>query len=101
MPTYDYKCDACGHEFSKEQRISEKPIKACPECRKQQARRMISGTGNFLLKGGGWESDLYSGPSNRKKSESKPEAKSDAKPDAKPAKPSKKPSASSAPAAAE
>jgi putative FmdB family regulatory protein len=67
MPTYDYSCDNCGHEFEREQRITEDPIKKCPECGKMKARRMIGG-GNFILKGGGWESDLYSGPSNRSKS---------------------------------
>jgi putative FmdB family regulatory protein len=70
MPTYDYACDNCGHEFEREQRITEKPLKKCPKCDKDEARRMIGG-GNFILKGGGWESDLYSGPSNRSKSESK------------------------------
>ena len=64
MPTYDYSCDNCGHEFEREQRITEKPLKKCPKCGKDEARRMIGG-GGFILKGGGWESDLYSGPSNR------------------------------------
>jgi putative FmdB family regulatory protein len=70
MPTYDYACDNCGHEFERQQRITEKPLKKCPKCGKDEARRMIGG-GGFILKGGGWESDLYSGPSNRAKSESK------------------------------
>ena len=64
MPTYDYACDACGHEFERVQRITEKPLKKCPKCGKEKARRMIGG-GGFILKGGGWESDLYSGPSNK------------------------------------
>ena len=64
MPTYDYSCDNCGHEFERQQRITEKPLKKCPKCGKDKARRMIGG-GGFILKGGGWESDLYSGPSNR------------------------------------
>ncbi len=64
MPTYDYACDACGHEFERVQRITEKPLRKCPKCGKDKARRMIGG-GGFILKGGGWESDLYSGPSNR------------------------------------
>jgi len=70
MPTYDYACDNCGHEFERQQRITEKPLKKCPKCGKDEARRMIGG-GGFILKGGGWESDLYSGPSNRSKSEAK------------------------------
>jgi putative FmdB family regulatory protein len=75
MPTYDYHCDHCNHEFERVQRITEDPVKKCPECGKLKARRMIGG-GGFILKGGGWESDLYSGPSNRSKSEQKSESKS-------------------------
>ena len=76
MPTYDYTCANCGHEFEREQRITEDPIKKCPKCAKMKARRMIGG-GGFILKGGGWESDLYSGPSNRSKSSSKSESSTD------------------------
>ncbi|MBW1760962.1 MAG: zinc ribbon domain-containing protein [Deltaproteobacteria bacterium] len=70
MPTYDYRCDNCGHEFERQQRITENPLKKCPKCSKDKARRMIGG-GGFILKGGGWESDLYSGPSNRSESPAK------------------------------
>ena len=70
MPTYDYTCDACSHEFERVQRITEKPLKKCPKCGKLKARRMIGG-GGFILKGGGWESDLYSGASNRPSSSPK------------------------------
>ena len=59
MPIYDYGCKACDHEFEREQRISEKPLKKCPACGKLQAKRLISRT-SFVLKGGGWHSDLYS-----------------------------------------
>ncbi|MCB9619484.1 MAG: zinc ribbon domain-containing protein [Sandaracinus sp.] len=75
MPTYEYRCDACGHEFEKEQRISDKPIKKCPSCGAMKARRMIGGTG-FILKGGGWYSDLYSGPSNSSAKSSSSESSS-------------------------
>lgn len=75
MPTYDYSCDSCGHEFEREQRITEAPIRKCPKCGKLKARRMIGG-GGFILKGGGWESDLYSGPSNRSKSPKSPKSDS-------------------------
>jgi putative FmdB family regulatory protein len=59
MPIYEYQCKACGHEFEREQRITEDPIKKCPSCAAPQARRLISRT-SFVLKGGGWYSDLYS-----------------------------------------
>jgi putative FmdB family regulatory protein len=80
MPTYDYSCDACGHEFERQQRITENPLKKCPKCGKLKARRMIGG-GGFILKGGGWESDLYSGPSNRTAGESTSSESSSSKSD--------------------
>jgi putative FmdB family regulatory protein len=61
MPIYEYACEKCGHEFEREQRITEDPIRTCPECRAPRARRLISRT-SFLLKGAGWYSDLYASP---------------------------------------
>jgi putative FmdB family regulatory protein len=58
MPVYEYLCEKCGHEFEREQRITEDPVKVCPKCRAQKVRRLISRTA-FVLKGGGWYSDLY------------------------------------------
>ncbi len=93
MPTYNYACEACGHEWELEQRISENPVKKCPECGKMKARRMISGSGNFILKGAGWYSDLYHKPKTA--SSDKPTSSSDSK-ETKPAE--SKPSAESKPA---
>lgn len=59
MPVYDYQCKGCDHEFSREQRITENPVKKCPECGAMKAKRLISQTA-FLLKGTGWYNDLYS-----------------------------------------
>ena len=69
MPTYEYKCRACGHVFEIIQKITEPPLKKCPKCKKPKAERQIIG-GNFILKGSGWYSDGYSGGSNKEKSES-------------------------------
>jgi putative FmdB family regulatory protein len=76
MPTYEYVCKACGHEFEKEQRISDAPLKTCPHCKAKQVKRLISRT-SFHLKGGGWYSDLYSSSKkgSKKDGDSKPEAK--------------------------
>ena len=63
MPTYEYGCKACGHQFEKDQRITDPPVKTCPMCKKRQVQRLSSG-GSFILKGGGWYADAYSGPSN-------------------------------------
>ncbi len=66
MPTYEYGCQSCGHQWELEQRISESAIKKCPECGKPKAQRLISG-GNFILKGSGWYADLYHKPANASK----------------------------------
>ncbi len=103
MPTYDYGCKACGHEFEREQRISDKPVKKCPECGKLQARRLISKT-SFVLKGGGWYNDLYSSgkpdsgssdkdgsaPAKSESAETSKDSTSDSKSESKPKSPSKK-----------
>ena len=59
MPVYEYQCKKCDHEFEREQRITEKPVKKCPSCGAMQAKRLISRT-SFVLKGSGWYGDLYS-----------------------------------------
>ena len=59
MPVYEYACEKCGHEFERQQRITEDPVKTCPVCKAKKVRRLISRTA-FVLKGGGWYSDLYS-----------------------------------------
>lgn len=69
MPTYEYACQACGHELEISQRITESALKTCPECGKDQLERLISG-GGFILKGGGWYKDGYgSSPGGKKRTE--------------------------------
>ena len=65
MPTYEYACSACEHEWEHEQSIKDEPLKECPKCHEQTARRQISRGGGFILKGGGWYSDLYASSSNK------------------------------------
>ena len=59
MPIYEYLCEKCSHEFEREQRITDNPVKTCPKCRSRRVKKLISQT-SFVLKGGGWYSDLYS-----------------------------------------
>jgi putative FmdB family regulatory protein len=68
MPTYEYACNACGSEWEEVQRITAPPLEVCPTCGKSSAHRLISAGTGFILKGGGWYSDLYSSakpPSNK------------------------------------
>ena len=32
MPTYDYECEACGHEFERFQEITAPTLRTCPAC---------------------------------------------------------------------
>src|SRR5512134_1640863 len=64
MPVYEYHCKACDHEFEREQRITDEPVRTCPSCGARQVRKLISQT-SFVLKGGGWYSDLYASPSGK------------------------------------
>ena len=54
MPTYEYKCDACGNEFEKFQTMSSDPIKKCPKCGKNKVRRLISAGAGLIFKGSGF-----------------------------------------------
>lgn len=60
MPTYEYKCKACGNEFEYQQRISDPPKSECEQCG-GTLEKLISRS-SFLLKGSGWYKDLYSSP---------------------------------------
>jgi putative FmdB family regulatory protein len=77
MPTYEYACGACGHQWEQVQRIVEAPIEVCPKCAQSAAHRLISGGTNFILKGGGWYSDLYSSSKSSAKTESSTPATTD------------------------
>jgi putative FmdB family regulatory protein len=65
MPIYEYACEKCESEFEAEQRITDDPIKSCPRCKSRKIKRLISRT-SFVLKGGGWYSDLYSSSGAKK-----------------------------------
>ena len=54
MPTYEYKCDACGIEFERFQPITAAAIKRCPECGKAKVRRLISTGAGLIFKGSGF-----------------------------------------------
>ena len=61
MPTYEYRCGSCGHEFEVEQRITADRLTDCPACKQPKLERLISAS-SFTLKGGGWYKDGYGNP---------------------------------------
>ncbi len=81
MPTYDYECDACGHEFELFQGINEPVKKKCPECKKNKLRRLFGTGGAIMFKGSGfyqtdYRSDSYKQAASKDKpSETKSESK--------------------------
>ncbi|WP_417549849.1 FmdB family zinc ribbon protein [Methylophaga sp.] len=61
MPFYEYRCDACNHNFEALQKISDDALLDCPACHKPSLKKLISAAG-FRLKGQGWyETDFKSG----------------------------------------
>jgi putative FmdB family regulatory protein len=61
MPIYEYECAACGLRKETIQKISDEPLKDCPECGKPEMKKLVSAAA-FRLKGGGWyETDFKSG----------------------------------------
>jgi putative FmdB family regulatory protein len=111
MPTYEYECSKCGHEFEKFQSIAEKPLTVCPEelCAKKKwgrgkVKKKISAGAGLLFKGSGfyitdYRSDKYKEAAKKDSASAKPasetkssgsESKSAAKSETKPSKPAAK-----------
>lgn len=61
MPIYEYQCTQCGYQTEVLQKISDDPLKDCPECGKPAMKKMVTAAA-FRLKGGGWyETDFKTG----------------------------------------
>jgi putative FmdB family regulatory protein len=87
MPIYEYQCTKCLHHLEALQKISDKPLRECPECGKHSLKRLMSAP-LFRLAGSGWyETDFKSDKENKRNlvgdkgesAASSPESKSDAK----------------------
>jgi putative FmdB family regulatory protein len=59
MPTYEYQCDACEHNFDDFQSINDPPLKKCPECGKSKLRRVFGTGAAILFKGSGFYQTDY------------------------------------------
>ncbi len=78
MPTYAYRCPACGHEYDKVQKINDKSRAKCPACG-TRGERQISGGAGIVFKGSGFYITDY-----KRGGEPKGDKAADAKGDAKP-----------------
>ncbi|HTW94442.1 MAG TPA: FmdB family zinc ribbon protein [Tepidisphaeraceae bacterium] len=86
MPTYEYKCEACGHEFEKFQSMTADRIRKCPKCGKMKLRRLVGSGAGLIFKGSGFYITDYRDKSYPKEESGKTESgktaetKSDAAP---------------------
>lgn len=76
MPTYEYECLSCGHQFEEVQKMMDKPIEICPKC-KGKVQRKISGGGGVLFRGSGFyitdhRSESYKKKAREEKERSEP-----------------------------
>ena len=73
MPTYEYACPACGHQFEKFQSMRDEPIKVCPKCSKTGVKRLVGGGAGLIFKGSGFYiTDYKKSGAKKEGGESKP-----------------------------
>lgn len=106
MPIYEYRCDDCGAQLERMQKLSDPPLSDCPECGQAKLRKLVSAP-TFRLKGSGWYETDFKQSKQKNLHESgegkasKPEAgTADATNTAAPASPSATPASSPTPAGA-
>ena len=69
MPTYDYRCNACEHEFEAFQSMKDKPLRKCPECGKLKLERLIGTGAGVIFKGSGFYETDYRSSNYKKEAE--------------------------------
>jgi len=74
MPTYEYECDACEHNFDEFQSINDNPLKKCPKCGKNKLRRVFGAGAAILFKGSGFYQTDYRSESYQKAAKADQEA---------------------------
>jgi len=79
MPTYDYVCDRCNHEFEQFQSITAEPVRKCPSCGKNALRRRIGPGGGIIFRGNGFYQTDYRSESYKKAAEAEKPAASSGK----------------------
>jgi putative FmdB family regulatory protein len=108
MPTYEYVCAKCGHEFEKFQSIADKSLTTCPaeDCAQKKwgrgrVKRKISTGGGLIFKGSGfyitdYRSEGYKQAAKKESESAKPAAGGESKSTSEAAKPHAKTESKSA-----
>ena len=80
MPTYEYKCNKCGHLFEQLQSITSKSLRKCPRCGKLALKRLIGTGAGLIFKGSGFYTTDYRSESYKESAKKeKPEKTSEKK----------------------
>src|SRR6516225_4005781 len=74
MPTYEYHCDACEHNFDEFQSINDQPLKKCPKCGKLKLRRVFGPGAGIIFKGSGFYQTDYRSESYKKAAKAEQES---------------------------
>ncbi len=76
MPTYEYVCEACDHEFELFQSMKAPVKRTCPECGKPRLRRKIGPGAAIIFKGSGFYQTDYRSEGYKKAAEAERKAAS-------------------------
>jgi putative FmdB family regulatory protein len=60
MPIYEYVCEKCAKLNDVLQKVNDPPPACCDGCGAKDSLTKIVSRSSFVLRGGGWYSDLYS-----------------------------------------
>jgi len=71
MPTYEYECTDCSHQFEQFQSMSEKPIRKCPKCKKNSVEKRVSAGAGIIFRGTGFYETDYKRAGEKKTDEKK------------------------------
>ncbi len=74
MPTYEYLCEACGHEFELFQSMSASVKRKCPDCGKLKLKRLIGAGAGVIFKGSGFYQTDYRSDSYKKAADAEKKA---------------------------
>src|SRR6185295_16982185 len=76
MPIYEYVCKQCGKLTDVLQKMNDPAPASCPGCGANGPLEKVISRTSFVLKGGGWYSDLYGSSKKESKKEGGAEASS-------------------------